>query len=157
MSIHLSEKIKLIREAEGLSRPKFSELTGINAGSLKHFESGKIKSIGCEIIQLITKNSQLEKYTMWLMCDKTAPEMGQIAPNNESSKVMGAAIPEATLTSAFEQTMHTSISLGWLTPKEGINFGMLSDVFLADFEKVGGQTLKVDSPEPLPQATHAKI
>jgi len=156
MSIHICEKLKLIRVTEGLTRPQFFDETGISPDTMKNWETKKSNSVASDKLELITKSARFNKYALWLITDQTAPEIGQISPNSESSKVMGAAIPEATLTNAFEQTMHTSISLGWLTPKEGINFGMLSDVFLADFEKSGGQILEVNSPELLPQATHAK-
>ena len=65
--------------------------------------------------------------------------------------------PQGTLVEAFERTITTCISLGWLTPREGVNFEMLSDVFLADFEAVGGQVLEVAPPEHVPQASSSKI
>ena len=156
MSMPMGKKIRLIRDAEGLTRPQFSEESGIYIETLKSWESKASSSIASDKLELITNSEKFKKYALWLITGDTAPEIGQISPDSESSKVIGAAIPEATLTSAFEQTMHTSISLGWLTPKDGINFEMLSDVFLADFEKVGGQTLKADPLEPLPQVSSSK-
>lgn len=156
MSISLGKKIKLIRDAEGMSRTQFLDATGIPPDTLKGWELEKSKSVASDKLELITKSAVFKKYTLWLLTDESAPEVGQIAPSEESSKVVGAAIPEKILTSAFEQTMHTSISLGWLTPKDGINFEMLSDVFLADFEKVGGQTLKAAPLEPEPQVSSSK-
>jgi len=153
--MNIGKKIKLAREAEGLKRSDFCNEIGMTVDILKTYEV-KERNIGFDNLSKIISHPRLEKYALWLVMGKTAPESGQIAPDCEQSKVMGASISEATLTNAFEQTMHTSISLGWLTPKEGINFGMLSDVFLADFEKSGGQILEVNSPELLPQATHAK-
>lgn len=151
----IGQKIKLIREFEGIKRSDFCQAIDMKVDSLKTYEV-KERNIGFDNLSKILSHPKLEKYSLWLITGRVAPEAGQIAPDSESPKVVGAAIPEATLTSAFEQTMHTSISLGWLTPKDGINFEMLSDVFLADFEKVGGQTLKADPLEPSPQVSSSK-
>lgn len=153
--MQIGQKIKLIREAENIKRSEFCQLIDMTVDSLKGYEV-RNRNIGYDNLIKITHHPRFEKYSLWLVTDKTSVESGQISPDSTSSKIMSAAIPEATLTSAFEQTMHTSISLGWLTPKDGINFEMLSDVFLADFEKVGGQTLKADPLEPSPQVSSSK-
>jgi len=132
----IGQKIKLIREHEGIKRSEFCQAIDMTVDSLKTYEV-KERNIGFDNLSKIMSHPQLEKYSLWLITGKTAPAAGQIAPDGQSLEV-GSMIPKATLTSAFERTMHTSISLGWLTPREDVSFGMLSDVFLSDFEAVGG-------------------
>jgi len=153
--MNIGKKIKLAREVEGIKRSEFCESIGMTVDILKTYEV-KERNIGFDNLSKIISHPKLEKYALWLTTGKTSPESGQIAPDGESSKIIGATVPEATLTSAFEKTMHTSISLGWLTPKDGVNFGMLSDVFLADFESVGGQVLELSPPEHAPQVSSSK-
>ena len=155
MSMLIGEKLKLIRERERLNRPQFFDITGIHPDTLKNWESGKNKSIASDKLELITKSAPFKKYALWLITGETAPESGQISPSDDV-KYNDVLISKTILTSAFERTMHTSISLGWLTPKDGINFGMLSDVFLSDFEAVGGQVTVTDSPELAPTGTSSK-
>ncbi|HAJ5725095.1 TPA: helix-turn-helix transcriptional regulator [Escherichia coli] len=76
----IGEKIRAIRDAEGLSRTQFFELTGIPAGTQKHYEMGRREGVGSEILLKITQHPRFAKYTLWLMTDKTAPQAGQIAP-----------------------------------------------------------------------------
>lgn len=80
-SIGIGEKIRAIRDAEGLSRQQFFELTGIPAGTQKYYETGRVEKIGSDILLKITLHSQFSKYALWLMTDTTAPESGQIAPS----------------------------------------------------------------------------
>lgn len=82
MSRDVGEKLRLIREAEGLSREEFEQLTGVPAGNLKRYETGRIKSIGSEFLIKVTRHQQFMKYTLWLMTDQTAPESGQISPES---------------------------------------------------------------------------
>ena len=76
----VGEKIRARRDAEGLTRQQFFELTGIPAGTQKYYETGRVESIGSDILLKITQHSRFAKYTLWLMTDKTAPQAGQIAP-----------------------------------------------------------------------------
>ncbi|EIT7186288.1 helix-turn-helix domain-containing protein [Serratia marcescens] len=80
MSSDLGEKIRLIREAEGLTRDEFEQLTGVPAGNTKRYETGRIKSIGSDFLTKITLHPRFSKYTLWLMSDLVAPESGQISP-----------------------------------------------------------------------------
>ncbi|MGO3014197.1 MAG: helix-turn-helix domain-containing protein [Hafnia alvei] len=75
----LSEKIRSIREAEGLSQAKFCEVIGLSPNTLRKYELGSYEPSGLNLVK-ITQHPQFEKYTLWLMTDKTAPEAGQIAP-----------------------------------------------------------------------------
>ncbi|HCM7227015.1 TPA: helix-turn-helix transcriptional regulator [Klebsiella aerogenes] len=79
MSIEISEKLKMIRDAEGLSQAKFAQLTGISLGMIKQYETG-IRGAGVETLLKITTCAVLKKYTLWLMSDETNESAGQIAP-----------------------------------------------------------------------------
>ncbi|WP_315708963.1 helix-turn-helix domain-containing protein [Brenneria uluponensis] len=75
----ISQKLKAIRKAEGLTQAKFCEISGIALGTLKNYEGGH-QEPGIQVVLQVTNTRQFEKYTLWLMTDKTAPEAGQIAP-----------------------------------------------------------------------------
>lgn len=79
MSIDISEKLKLIREAEGLSQAKFAALTGISVGMIKQYETG-VRGAGTETLLKITNCKILKKYTLWLMTEETNEAAGQISP-----------------------------------------------------------------------------
>nr|WP_074013562.1 helix-turn-helix domain-containing protein [Candidatus Sodalis sp. SoCistrobi] len=76
----MGEKFREIRDSEGLTRQEFFELTGIPIVTQKFYETGRRESIGSDILLKITLHKRFEKYTMWLMTGKTAPQVGQIAP-----------------------------------------------------------------------------
>lgn len=75
----LSEKIKAIREAEELSQNEICELIGIPRSTLSKYEAGMSEPGGNALVKYTT-HPRFEKYALWLMTDKTAPESGQIAP-----------------------------------------------------------------------------
>lgn len=87
MSISIGNKIKLIREAEGLSRSQLSELTGVSGDTIKQYELGRIKTVGLDNLEKIINTDQLHKYTLWLVSDKIEPEVGQISPSELKSGV----------------------------------------------------------------------
>lgn len=100
MSTNIGKKIRAVRDAEGLTRIQFFELTGIPAGTQKYYETGRVESIGSDILLKITQHPRFEKYMMWLMSDKTAEAAGQISPalspdgqnaisNNQSGQKVG--------------------------------------------------------------------
>lgn len=80
LSSGIGEKIRAIRDTEGLSRTQFFELTGIPASTQKQYETGRREGVGSDILLKITQHSRFEKYTLWLMTGNTAPDAGQIAP-----------------------------------------------------------------------------
>lgn len=80
LSTEIGEKIRAMRESEGLTRLQFFELTGIPAVTQKSYETGRRESIGSGTLLKITQHPRFEKYTLWLMTDSIAPESGQIAP-----------------------------------------------------------------------------
>ena len=75
----LSEKIKALREAEGLSQSKFCEIIELPLSTLKKYEGGNFEPGGTALLK-ITMHPTFQKYALWLMTDKTAPQAGQIAP-----------------------------------------------------------------------------
>jgi len=75
----MGQKLKAVRKAEGLTQKKFSEISGIALSTLKNYE-GDYKSPGLQVLLQVTNAPQFQKYTLWLMTDKTAPQAGQIAP-----------------------------------------------------------------------------
>ncbi len=74
------KKIKAIRLAEGLEREEMSQLVDIKRGTLRNYEQG-VNKPSAEILSKITNHERFEKYTFWLMNNKTLPESGQIAPD----------------------------------------------------------------------------
>lgn len=75
----LSEKIKSIRRAEGLSQSQFCELIDLSINTLKKYEGGHFEP-GGNALTKITQHPRFEKYTLWLMTDKTSEAAGQISP-----------------------------------------------------------------------------
>lgn len=75
----VSQKLRAIRKSEGLTQVKFCEISGIALGTLKNYEGGH-QEPGIQVVLQVTNSKLFEKYTLWLMTDKTAPAAGQIAP-----------------------------------------------------------------------------
>ncbi|HBR1366632.1 TPA: helix-turn-helix transcriptional regulator [Klebsiella pneumoniae] len=82
MSTSYDEKLKAIRKAEGLTQAQLSDLTGIGLSTIKNYET-KLKDVGLSVIEKVLSVPKLQKYTLWLMTDQTAPESGQVAPASE--------------------------------------------------------------------------
>ncbi len=82
MSTDFGKKIRAIREAEGLTRKQFFELTGILEETQKLYELGRRENIGIETVMKITNHPRFKRYTMWLMSedDEAYSEAEQISP-----------------------------------------------------------------------------
>lgn len=80
MSTSLGQKIREVRECEGLTREEFASLTGVAAATLKQYENGRRESIGSEILLKITQHERFQKYTLWLMTGNSSEAAGQISP-----------------------------------------------------------------------------
>jgi len=80
MSMRLGQKIRDVRESEGLTRFQFAELTGIAESTQKAYETGRRDGVGSEILLKVTEHPRFEKYTLWLMTGKTSEAAGQISP-----------------------------------------------------------------------------
>ena len=87
MSTTVGLKIKSIREAEGLTRSQLSDLTGISSDTIAQYETGRIKTIGLDKLDKIINNDRFHKYALWLISEKTEPEVGQISPKDLSNNV----------------------------------------------------------------------
>lgn len=74
-----SEKLKLIRVAEGLTQRQFIDLVGIGLGTIKNYETHQTIAGGV-IVERVLNVPRFQKYTLWLMTDQTAPAVGQISP-----------------------------------------------------------------------------
>lgn len=77
--MELSEKLKVIRQAEGLTQRELCDATGIKLSTWKSYELQRRKEVSSLELLKITGHPQFKKYTLWLMCDEAAPECGQIS------------------------------------------------------------------------------
>ena len=82
----IGEKIKKIRESEGMAQFDFCVATGINISTLRNCEQGRRLSLGSTELLKITQHPKFEKYTLWLMTDQTAPQIGQVSPELEQQR-----------------------------------------------------------------------
>lgn len=85
----ITERIRSIREAEGLSQTQFAMELDINIGTLRNWEQGRRGSIGSNELTKITENPRFEKYALWLVTGKTAPAVGQVSPEIEQERDTG--------------------------------------------------------------------
>ena len=80
MSMNVAEKLKLMRESERLtSLPEAAKMLGLNRDALWRYEAGKTIP-NTEVIMSILNHPRFEKYALWFITGKIAPESGQIAP-----------------------------------------------------------------------------
>lgn len=79
LSIDFAQKLRAMRRAEKITQQKFSEITGIALGSIKQYETGH-QPARADIAFRVLQCDMFEKYTMWLLHDKTFPQAGQISP-----------------------------------------------------------------------------
>lgn len=79
MSSDRGKRLKDIREAEGYSQAGFAELTGINIGVIKNYESGR-SGAGISVIDRVIGTRDFSKYTLWIMTGESNEAAGQISP-----------------------------------------------------------------------------
>lgn len=79
MSMPQSDKLKLIRNSEQLSKRELTDMVDINYTSYHGYEAGKAK-MPMEVGMKLFKHPRFRKYRDWFMFDETDPEAGQIAP-----------------------------------------------------------------------------
>ncbi|EIF0661205.1 helix-turn-helix transcriptional regulator [Salmonella enterica] len=80
MSSGYEKKLKEIRMSEGLTQAEFADVTGVNIGTIKNYESGN-REVGLSVVDRVIKSRDFEKYTIWLMTGKTNEAAGQISPS----------------------------------------------------------------------------
>ncbi|OIN08163.1 helix-turn-helix domain-containing protein [Oceanisphaera psychrotolerans] len=78
----VGKKIRQIREAMGLSRPKFAELLQVPPTTLKNYELG-YREVGGAFLVALAQHAELHKYTLWLLSDKTIESVGQVRPEQD--------------------------------------------------------------------------
>lgn len=78
MSIELYEKIREIRETEGLGRTAFEKKTGISRRTIETLENQGKEPRG-NVLKTICKT--WPEYTLWLMTDTTNAAAGQVSPD----------------------------------------------------------------------------
>lgn len=137
--MQLSEKIKLIRKTHSSTQSAFAESIGVPFRTYQKYESGKVD---ISIKAFLNISEQYPHYALWLSTSNVEPEVGQIAPGSNAPKMGKEGVPAELLNAAFEQTLTTSIELGWITPKKGVNFSMLSDLLRHDFVQQGGRLIE---------------
>lgn len=79
----VGKKIRQIREAMGLSRPKFAELLQVPPTTLKNYELG-YREVGGAFLVALAQHPELHKFTLWLLSDKTLESAGQVSPEHEA-------------------------------------------------------------------------
>jgi|TARA_R110001583_G_scaffold185024_1_gene344724 DNA-binding XRE family transcriptional regulator len=77
------EKIREIREAEGMGRQEFSEVTGIKKQTLISTETGRMT---CSLKTVRQITAVFPKYRMWLVDNQVDEEKGQINPEIEKAR-----------------------------------------------------------------------
>lgn len=96
MSTGIGEKIRAIRDSEGLTRKQFFELTGILEETQKLYELGRRENIGVETVMKITNHPRFKKYTTWLMNGETNEAAGQISPALSPNGCENTSKPQGT-------------------------------------------------------------
>lgn len=79
MSNSLEQKLKEVRKAEGLTQKAMADITGVSLGTIRNYETG-FNTVGIQTLELILAQECFQKYTLWIMTDKTAPSAGQVSP-----------------------------------------------------------------------------
>ncbi|MFP2770830.1 helix-turn-helix domain-containing protein [Oceanisphaera sp. KMM 10153] len=75
----VGKKIRQIREAMGLSRPRFAELIQVPPTTLKNYELG-YREVGGAFLVALAQHPDLHKFTLWLLSDQTIESVGQVSP-----------------------------------------------------------------------------
>lgn len=142
--MELKEKIKTIRKTHGYTQKSFAKYLDIPAGSYQKYELGDVE-VSMSAFLKITEH--FSEYALWLTTTKVAPEIGQIAPGDNTPKMGYTGVPAELLNSAFEKTITASIALGWLSAKPDIKFSMLADLLRHDFVEMGGKLIEQEKDE----------
>lgn len=79
----MRERIRKIREHEGLSRPQFAQETGIPAKTWQNVENG-LQKANEEHLQAIAR--RWPQYAYWLITGLTQPEAGNLSPEQDEER-----------------------------------------------------------------------
>ena len=78
------ERLRALRIVEGLSEVEFAKELDIPYVYYSKCEH-EVHELTTEDYLKISKHPRFEKYTLWLLSGKTAPDVGQVAPSTDSS------------------------------------------------------------------------
>ena len=78
--MQIYEKVKAIREVEGITQVQLAEMTGVSRSTISKLDSGVKKDMKAETLLKICNIPEFQKYTLWLMTGQVNPEAGQISP-----------------------------------------------------------------------------
>ncbi len=67
-------RLRQLREALGLSRPKFADKVGIPPTTLKNYELG-YREIGGDLFLRIANHIELNEFSPWLMTGTNSPQL----------------------------------------------------------------------------------
>ncbi|WP_406732708.1 helix-turn-helix transcriptional regulator [Vibrio scophthalmi] len=76
----LDKRLKAIIKEERYSQREFAEMVDIPIGSLEAYLSGRSIPSTLAVMKIVN-HVKFEKYTLWLMTGKIAPENGQVCPS----------------------------------------------------------------------------
>lgn len=82
-STPIGEKIREVREVQGLGRQAFCEMTGVPKQTLINVENGRNEP-SFKVMKKIV--DAFPQYTMWLMHEQVIEEAGQISPQIEKAR-----------------------------------------------------------------------
>lgn len=120
--MNITEKIKAIRKAEGLTQATFCEISKIPLSTLKNYEGGHAEP-SVNTLLLLTTNPRFKKYALWLTTGETAPEVGQVAPLSPIDRgIKLRAIRKAETLTQQQFSDLTGISLGTIRNYEAGQF-----------------------------------
>lgn len=80
MPMPIHEKIKVIRQAEGLTQNELADLSGLSYSTINKLVAGINADMKTKTLQKIAGIPNFKKYVLWLLTDKTDPKNGQISP-----------------------------------------------------------------------------
>lgn len=78
-----NERIRLIRDAEGLGRKAMADLIGTTRTRLENVEHG-LQKTPSDILEGISK--AFPQYAYWLISGSELPEAGQISPETDKKR-----------------------------------------------------------------------
>ncbi|WP_279204248.1 helix-turn-helix domain-containing protein [Obesumbacterium proteus] len=79
MKLTTGEKLKLMRESERMSRAEATAEWDLKSDALWRYENNKTVP-NAEVITKMLCHPKFEKYSLWFVTGRTAPEVGLISP-----------------------------------------------------------------------------
>ncbi len=133
--------MQLIRKSTGLTQAKVVEKSGLSLSVLKKYETD-VNQIGGGALLKLFSIEEYEKYSLWFLTGKSAPDMGQIAPGDsepeehEQQQALAQKEFDQQFMKKVEDSMLMFCHLGWFEPKftkeDKIDFDTCSSLILKD-------------------------